>query len=369
MIHRNTPMPLYNIIKIGRSYCLILACVFVCLHTSCFWDDIHRKRCSSFGRSDYICQTGMREQHRNDIQNSFRKSLNLTIYTYCLCIHSIFVQYKVSLTSPEKSYSSSKLMTSLTPCRLISSSQIDGGWRCTVLFLAIAIYKHNHIISASPRGMCSCLSVNISRWLYLLHGGTKDAVALVIRNLHWTQELHSETFHPSRVPLHCYGNTHEQTLLTKRLFEKEINCEGQRRKTRKWSCVTCLTYLDHFSYSIEILLLDKIKVCILQMKPSSYVDAVNNNSVHWFSYSSDLSSDRRPHGRNTPGKSLSLPCACCTHGTSNRPPLPRRKADHQHLAPAHLHGVGWTCGVGVCIVCIILSKQSILCFKIDERNS
>ncbi len=40
-------------------------------------------------------------------------------------------------------------MTSFTPCRLISSSQIDGGWRCTVLFLAIAIWKTNKHISSS----------------------------------------------------------------------------------------------------------------------------------------------------------------------------------------------------------------------------
>lgn len=40
-------------------------------------------------------------------------------------------------------------------------------------------------------------------FVYLLHGSTEDAVALVVRHFNRTQKLHSETLHPCWVSLHC----------------------------------------------------------------------------------------------------------------------------------------------------------------------
>lgn len=42
---------------------------------------------------------------------------------------------------------------------------------------------------------------------HLLHGSTEDPVALMVRNLHRAQELHTECFHPRWIPLQACSVT------------------------------------------------------------------------------------------------------------------------------------------------------------------
>lgn len=50
-----------------------------CGFTSCFWDGIHKMRCSSSGRSDYTCHTESGEQFRKRRQNYLENEQNQQI--------------------------------------------------------------------------------------------------------------------------------------------------------------------------------------------------------------------------------------------------------------------------------------------------